>query len=65
MNPATGHDRAVRVLTIVQVGLGVAIVVVTLARGGGPLSLGVIIGLALIAVGFARWRLQERIGGDR
>ncbi|MBU3691759.1 MAG: hypothetical protein FGM38_06930 [Solirubrobacterales bacterium] len=65
MNPATGHDRAVRVLTIVQVGLGVAIVAVTLVRGGGPLSLGVIIGLALIAVGFARWRLQERIGGDR
>ena len=65
MNPATGHDRAVRVLTFVQVGLGVAIVAVTLVRGGGPLSLGVIIGLALIAVGFARWRLQERIGGDR
>jgi len=65
VNPATGHDRAVRVLTIVQVGLGVAIVAVTLVRGGGPLSLGVIIGLALIAVGFARWRLQERIGGDR
>lgn len=65
MSPASGHDRAVRALTIVQVGLGVAIVAVTLVRGGGPLSLGVIIGLALIAVGFARWRLQERIGGDR
>lgn len=65
MNPATGHDRAVRILTIVQVGLGVAIVAVTLVRGGGPLSLGVIIGLALIAVGFARWRLQERMGEDQ
>lgn len=65
MTPATGHDRAVRILTVLQMGVGLAIVVVTLVRGGGPLSVGVIVGVALAAVGYARWRLQERIGGSR
>ena len=60
---ARGHNQAVRILTVIQMGVGLAIVAVTLARGGGPLSLGVIVGLALFAAGFARWRLQEKIGG--
>lgn len=59
------HDKVIRLFSVVQVLLGIAIIAVTLVRGGGPLSLGVILGVALIAVGVARQRLQGKIGGDR
>lgn len=56
------HDKVIRLFSVLQVLLGVAIIVVTVFRGGGPLSLGVILGVALVAVGLARWRLQQRMG---
>lgn len=59
------HDKVIRLFSVLQIVLGMAIIVVTLARGGGPLSLGVILGVALVAVGLARQRLQGKIGGDR
>jgi hypothetical protein len=47
--------------------IGVAMIVSTVARGGGPLALGVVIGLILAAVGAARLRLARAAdrGGDR
>ena len=37
--------------------IGVAMVVSTLARGGGPLALGVVLGAAFAVLGAARLRL--------
>lgn len=44
--------------------LGVTMVVATLARGGGPLALGVVLGVAFAILGAARLRLGA-IGARR
>jgi hypothetical protein len=45
--------------------LGVAMVVSTLVRGGGPLALGVILGVAFALLGAARVYLATRPGPPR
>jgi multisubunit Na+/H+ antiporter MnhB subunit len=52
-----------RVLSAVLLGLGVAMVVSTLARGGGALALGVVLGTMLALIGAARLWLAR--GGGR
>ncbi len=52
-----------RVLSAVLLGLGVAMVVSTLARGGGALALGVVLGTMLALIGAAR--LWFARGGGR
>ena len=50
------------VLSIAIVALGVAMLVVTAARGGGPLSVGVVVGVLFCAMGAGRlwlWRDRE------
>lgn len=59
------YDRAVRGLSAIYVVIGTVILALTLARGGGPLSIGVLLGLAFIALGVGRIVIQRRIGGDR
>ena len=56
------YFESARVLSAVLVLLGVAMIVSTLARGGGPLSLGLILGVALVALGIARLRLARALG---
>jgi hypothetical protein len=51
------------VLSAVLLGLGVAMVVSTLARGGGALALGVVLGTMLALIGAARLWLAR--GGGR
>jgi hypothetical protein len=47
--------RAVtRIFSVLIIGFGVAIIVVTFANGGGPLSSGFWIGLLFTAIGGAR-----------
>ena len=41
--------------------LGIVMVVVTLARGGGPLALGVIVGVAFAALGALRLVIASRL----
>jgi hypothetical protein len=41
--------------------LGIVMVVVTLARGGGPLSLGVIVGVAFAVLGALRVVIANRL----
>jgi hypothetical protein len=48
------HQRAVRLFSFVILALGLAILVSTLANGGGPLSVGFLLGVAFLAVGAAR-----------
>jgi hypothetical protein len=50
-----------RVLSALMVVIGVAIVVRTLAAGGGPLALGLLLGLLFVAAGAGRiWAERRR-----
>jgi hypothetical protein len=58
--PRDIHRRATLVLSAAMFFLGIAIVVVTLANGGGPFALGMVLGLLFAASGAGRlyftWR---------
>jgi hypothetical protein len=54
------YRHSTRVLGGALFVLGVAMVVATLARGGGPLALGVIVGVAFALLGAARVFLASR-----
>jgi hypothetical protein len=54
------YRHSTRVLGILLLILGLGIVVTTVARGGGPLATGVVIGFALAAFGAARAYLASR-----
>jgi hypothetical protein len=54
------YQRSVRVLSAVFLALGAVLVVSTLLRGGGPASVGVLMGIAFLAVGAVRLWLAAR-----
>ena len=47
-------------MSVLLIGLGIAIVVSTVAAGGGPIATGVLVGLVFVAAGGARLYLQRR-----
>jgi hypothetical protein len=56
------YRGAVRGFSLVFVVLGLAVLVVTLANGGGPLSLGFLMGLAFLGVGAGRLWAAAKMG---
>lgn len=48
------YARSVQLLSLIFLALGLLILARTIAHGGGPLSLGTLLGLAFLAVGVAR-----------
>ncbi|MDQ2938972.1 MAG: hypothetical protein M3R23_00405 [Actinomycetota bacterium] len=60
-SPEGIYQGSVRALSVVMVGIGAAILVLTLASGGGPLSLGILLGLAFVAVGIGRLWIVSRM----
>jgi hypothetical protein len=58
--PDEVYRGVTRLFSIVIVGFGLAILVVTLANGGGPLSAGVLLGLLFCALGAGRLYLAVR-----
>jgi len=54
------YRGSVRFLSLLFIALGLAILISTLINGGGPLSLGTLLGLAFLAVGAARLWLARR-----
>ena len=46
--------------SLAMIGLGVAIIGVTLANGGGPVAFGIIIGLLFVAAGGGRLWVERR-----
>jgi hypothetical protein len=56
------YRGAVRVFSLVFVVVGLAVLVVTLANGGGPISVGFLIGIAFVGVGVGRLWVGERMG---
>ena len=55
-----GYLLATRFFSVVIIGFGLAIVAVTLANGGGPLSFGFLIGVVFTAMGIGRLYLALR-----
>lgn len=59
-SPERIYHGSVRAFSIVFLLLGLAILISTLANGGGPLSLGVVLGVAFLAVGGGRLWIASR-----
>jgi hypothetical protein len=59
------HARSIQILSFAFLALGLAILASTLLHGGGPLSVGVLLGLAFLAVGVARLWLSGVFRGGR
>jgi hypothetical protein len=57
--PRELHRGATRILSTAMVVLGVVLVVSTLARGGGPLAIGVLLGVLFVAAGAGRFYLAR------
>jgi hypothetical protein len=53
------YQGAVRVFAVIIIGFGLAILVVTLTRGGGALSTGVLLGVLFVALGCGRLYLAR------
>jgi hypothetical protein len=61
-SPERIYRGSVRAFSFVFLGLGLVLLTVTLANGGGPLSVGVLIGVAFAAVGAGRLWTASRMG---
>ena len=63
--PRDLHAKATTAMSAVMVVIGVAILVTTVVRGGGPLAIGVLLGVLFVAAGAGRLyveRLRRREG---
>jgi len=63
-DPRQLHRFTTRALSLAMIAIGVALVVRTLAAGGGGLALGIVLGVLFVAAGGARLYLQARQGRD-
>jgi hypothetical protein len=57
--PRELHRGATRILSTAMVVLGIVLVVSTIARGGGPLAIGVLLGILFVAAGAGRFFLAR------
>jgi len=55
------HDAATHFLSGLMIVIGVAMLVSTVIRGGGPISFGVVLGILFIAAGAGRLYVQRKI----
>jgi hypothetical protein len=60
MNSERAYRGAVRAFSLVFVAIGLLVLVVTLANGGGPASVGFLMGIAFLAVGAGRLWLATK-----
>ena len=60
--PDEVYRAVTRLFAVVIIGFGLAMLVVTLANGGGPLSTGVLLGVVFLALGGGRLYLSSRGG---
>jgi hypothetical protein len=56
------YRGAVRAFSLAFVAIGLVVLAVTLANGGGPASVGVLMGVAFLAVGVGRLWIGSRMG---
>ena len=60
MAPDEVYRAATGLFAVVILGFGAAILIVTLANGGGPLSVGFLLGLLFVGLGAGRLYLAIR-----
>ena len=60
MNGERAYKGAIKGFSAVFVAVGLALLVVTLASGGGPLAVGFLMGIAFLAVGAGRLWIATR-----
>lgn len=58
--PRQGSGAVTRLLATLTVGLGLAMIVRTVIAGGGPLAVGMILGVLFVAAGIGRLYLLGR-----
>jgi hypothetical protein len=63
VNSERAYRGAVRAFSLVFVAIGLLVLVVTLVNGGGPLSLGFLMGIAFLLVGVGRIWIGSKVGG--
>ena len=63
-SPERIYHGSVRAFSLVLIALGLGLLVTTLAAGGGPGSVGVLLGIAFLAVGAGRLWVAIRMGSD-
>ena len=54
------YHGAVRGFSLVFIAIGLAVLIATLANGGGPASVGVLMGVAFLAIGVGRLWISTR-----
>ena len=54
------HRGSTRAFSLLMIGLGIAMIAVTVANGGGVIALGVVLGILFVAAGGARLYLLAR-----
>lgn len=59
-SPERIYQGSIRAFSLVFIALGLLILISTLASGGGPLSVGTLLGLAFLAVGAGRLWIASR-----
>lgn len=57
--PDEVYRAVTRIFAVVICGFGAAVLVVTLANGGGPLSMGFLLGLVFVGLGVGRLYLAR------
>lgn len=58
--PGEGYQLAVRIFSVLIIGFGLAILVITVARGGGPMATGILFGVLFVAAGAGRLYISLR-----
>jgi hypothetical protein len=61
-SPERIYHGSIRAFSFVFIVLGLVILVTTLAAGGGPLSIGTLLGVIFIAIGAGRLWIATRTG---
>jgi hypothetical protein len=59
---ARAYQGSVRALSLLFIAVGLVLLAVTLAAGGGPLSIGTFMGAVFVAIGVLRLWLSSRMG---
>ena len=57
--PRDLHRSATKVMSSIMIVIGVLVLALTIANGGGPVSLGVILGVLFILAGVLRLRVEK------
>jgi hypothetical protein len=60
VNGERAYHGAIRAFSVIFAAVGLLLLVVTLANGGGPLSIGFLMGILFLVVGIGRYWIATR-----